>query len=875
MKRSTQTRRAHGLRRQRACERLEDRHMLSAVAFEMHDVIHSETRKPTAAMAADMDGDGDHDVVSASQGYGRILLYKNADGLGTFASPTVVASGRHAIGVTIDIADIDGDVDLDVVVADTVQSVQRWPNGSWNYVFDTHLTWYENLDGAGNFSEGTRVAAKSNDIASFHAADMDADGDADLLYSSSPVTAWYENTDGLGDFGEEHIISTQKIGEVFPADLDGDLDMDLVITGGPISWIENDGTGNFGEPRDIALESPGPWFVHAADIDGDDDLDVLMGKRDLIAWYENTDGLGSFGTRTEIAIRPEWVFPQSVDVMDLDGDGDNDAIASWGDGRIEWYQNTDGRGDFAASRVISRDFDGSSPANPFTVSVADLDGDGDPDLLSASADDDKIAWFANTDGLGTFGDQIVISKLGASGARDVSAADVDADGDPDLLFASSDDDTIGWYENVAGSFTSRQLLTSRLDGARSVFAADIDGDDDLDVLSSGANRLEWYENTDGQGIFGDGRRIESQGADVLFVVDVDGDADLDVVSKLRWPHEIVWYENTDGKGRFAQKAVLADAGENSRGAIYPTDVDGDGDIDVLYSYRINASPNLGKILWYQNDGVGNFVERSVADSKESSLAVVAADVDGDHDMDVVATSRPSSQIGTIFWYENTDGQGSFAEPKLVSAQIGSSSSILGVSSLRASDVDLDGDLDVVAGWGSGFFASFDGTITWHENIDGKGTFGDAEVISDLLDGDQVAIHIVDVEGDGDIDVLSASDDDDRIAWFENRLAGDIDDDGAVGFSDFLILSSGFGRDTDGGSDAGDLDSDGKVSFADFLMFSANFGNVRPQPSASPAKGVVPKAEIGDGSEASLASTDAVFAEFNAPLAPALLSKELY
>ena len=78
-----------------------------------------------------------------------------------------------------------------------------------------------------------------------------------------------------------------------------------------------------------------------------------------------------------------------------------------------------------------------------------MDGDGDLDVLSASYADDKIAWYENTDGDGSFGSEQVISTA-ANGATSVFAADVDGDGDLDVLSASYRDDKIAWYENTDG-----------------------------------------------------------------------------------------------------------------------------------------------------------------------------------------------------------------------------------------------------------------------------------------------------------------------------------------------------------------------------------------------------------------------------------------
>jgi L-ascorbate metabolism protein UlaG (beta-lactamase superfamily) len=89
----------------------------------------------------------------------------------------------------------------------------------------------------------------------------------------------------------------------------------------------------------------------------------------------------------------------------------------------------------------------------------------------------------------------------ADGAYDVHAADLDGDGDLDVLSASYGDDKITWYENdgeADPAFTPQagHVITTKADGARSVHAADLDGDGDPDVLSAsyGDDKIAWYEN---------------------------------------------------------------------------------------------------------------------------------------------------------------------------------------------------------------------------------------------------------------------------------------------------------------------------------------------------------------------------------------------
>ena len=174
------------------------------------------------------------------------------------------------------------------------------------------------------------------------------------------------------------------------------------------------------------------------------------------------------------------------------------SAGSSGDDTIAWYENTDGLGSFGPEQVITATADGA-----WSVFAADVDGDGDLDVLSASQLDDKIAWYENTDGLGSFGPEQVIATT-ADFARSVCAADVDGDGDLDVLSASFLGDKIAWYENTngQGSFGPEQVITATADGASSVFAADVDGDGDLDALSASYldHTIAWYENRSGQSV---------------------------------------------------------------------------------------------------------------------------------------------------------------------------------------------------------------------------------------------------------------------------------------------------------------------------------------------------------------------------------------
>jgi hypothetical protein len=368
------------------------------------------------------------------------------------------------------------------------------------------LAFINYVNAEAQFGSQQIITTNANGASSVYAVDLDGDGDIDVLSASvgDSKIAWYENTDGLGKFGSPQIITTNAEGArtVYASDIDADGDMDVLSSSleSGIAWYENtDGLGSFGSPQNISTE----YFassVYAVDLDGDGDMDVITSSDSPfpddnysnIAWYENTDGQGSFGSQQIITTDANGV--NSVYAIDIDGDEDMDVLASArDDNSITWYENTDGQGSFGLPQIITINANGAS-----SVYAVDLDGDGDMDVLSASIVDNKIAWYENTDGLGSFGSQQIITT-NAEKAFSVYATDLDGDGDMDVLSASFEDDKIAWYKNTdgLGSFGSQQIITTNADNARSVFAADINGNGDMDVLSAsyGDDKIAWYENS--------------------------------------------------------------------------------------------------------------------------------------------------------------------------------------------------------------------------------------------------------------------------------------------------------------------------------------------------------------------------------------------
>ena len=191
---------------------------------------------------------------------------------------------------------------------------------------------------------------------------------------------------------------------------------------------------------------------------------------------------------TEIGFAPVSVGPggQSLVVADVDDDGDSDIIlGSRSRKKVGWYENMDGQGSFSEENVIAT-HDGI-PGTSRWLDTGDLDRDGDIDVLVASlGDNGGIFWYENIDGQGNFSEENIIAEKAETGLLEsVFSADLDSDGDLDVLIANSWG--IAWHENTNGRgvFSQQKLIAMPTDGrAESAFAADVDGDGDMDVLSA-------------------------------------------------------------------------------------------------------------------------------------------------------------------------------------------------------------------------------------------------------------------------------------------------------------------------------------------------------------------------------------------------------
>jgi len=312
---------------------------------------------------------------------------------------------------------------------------------------------------------------------------------------------------------------------------------------------------------------------------------------------------------------------RSVSAADVDGDGDMDVLA--GHNNISWYEN-----------------DGSESFTPHTISISaassvyavDLDGDGDMDVVGSSTD--SVAWYEN-DGSGNFATHTICNHYWHRGFRSVYALDVDKDEDMDVVTASSSpNNKIMWYENDGSQYFNHHVISDSVRDARFVSAGDVDGDGYMDVIS-GHKKISWYDY-DGSNSFID-HTVSTSGSKSVHAIDVNGDGYMDVVAAKRTG--IQWHEN-DGSQRFTSHIITSN--KKYGNFSYAVDLDQDGDTDVL-------SAGDDNITYHQNDGSESFTKLTIATARKSDFqSIYAADVDSDGDLDVLSAALSDSKIS---WYE--------------------------------------------------------------------------------------------------------------------------------------------------------------------------------------------------------------------------------
>jgi uncharacterized protein (DUF2141 family) len=655
-------------------------------------------------------------------------------------------------------ADIDGDGDLDAFIGDILGTIKYYQNTGSNrsprFSQSAANPLNEVEAGDGEFFFSTP---------SF--ADLDGDGDLDaFLGDYYGRIRYYQNqgTTKIPDFLLQTGASNPFNGMDVPgnstptfADLDGDGDLDAVIGDwrGNLNYYQNQGsTSSLNFVQQTGSNNPFNGVVEKyysaptfGDIDGDGDLDLFIGSSDgTIKYYKNTGSVSSprFVVQTRAANPFNGVDVGSYStpsLVDIDGDGDLDALIGNFNGEIQYYKNinpvvriTPGTtpsesGPTTGTFLLT--LSEAAPVGGLTVSYT-VGGTATPGTdytrlsgtvtLAEGDTEATIEVVPLPDNRVDPSETVIVTLTTPSPTRTPTPGYNVGEANTAVL-RIAEPVPVKQFEEQTGTANPFAQVDAGFFSTPSF--ADIDGDGKLDVvLGNILGQIKYYKNT---GTANRPSFSEQTGSNNPFnnlkvgyfsapsMVDIDGDGDLDLFIGAYYG-EIEYYKNIGSKTspNFVKQIEANNPFTNKDvpGNSTPTfaDLDGDGDLDaVIGDWR-------GNLNYYKNIGSAkrpSFSEQTGSNNPFNRVtlpyytAPSFADIDGDGDLDLF-TGRNN---GLIYYYENT---GSISRPQFV-ARNGASNPFDGLSvgsysTPTFADINGDGFLDALIG-------NFNGEIKYYKN----------------------------------------------------------------------------------------------------------------------------------------------------------------
>ncbi|MEM6846324.1 MAG: FG-GAP-like repeat-containing protein, partial [Bacteroidota bacterium] len=663
--------------------------------------------------AADLDRDGFPDLVAYDTEDQQLLWYKNQNGTG-FTRQIIGGEFFYLSEDQIIILDLDQDEKLDILVKEGSQ-----------------LFWYQQQGGSTFANRALWIESGTTDLLNAATVRGDIDGDnlPDMIWQDGQQLFLLSSQNAYSSEEEIQVADITKPIALAVADMNGDGQADLVVTEGynwtgsyRIGYLENGDNGLTATPKFLDITNLDYLNLRASrllidDIDGDSDQDfyVYLASEacseialEQTGWIENKGGWQSAEYYALGNFTAQWA--------DIDQDGDQDLISSLGSmSGISWIENAGTAWDSLAYQSVDQ-----TAINQIVSVVPERENGLMIGLTVQSAQ--SITQLAIRQGNVQSPNTLI--KLNSSTAS-FTRADVDGDGVLELVVADQDasrSTTVQWRNSFDGLFEELAIHRSA-PGANRIFVSD-------GLLFAPANQAGnqygWWRWTDGDFV-----RSGTIDGTVTQLADLNADGAVDVLTDKAWYRNISnnqFERNTSARGHYA------------------VDLDGDGDIDVI------DTPTDGNRTGYLNQGDGSFTSKALNAGNEPVLAL--ADLDNDGDADIVQSSADG-----LAWRENTDGSGMFGEEMTIDDFV--------TDWVIATDTDGDGDTDLIA-YNQQVIMRYKNTFQRAENTapEVQATIQDQTTDTDTTYQFQVPSDAFQDNDTGDVLIYSASLDDGNIlpAW---------------------------------------------------------------------------------------------------------------
>jgi hypothetical protein len=589
-------------------------------------VKNSGANKHHDQIFGDFTGDGKPELVSWNQRDDVLFLLEipNRPQNNSEWKRTVIFKAENGKGRFEGLAkaDIDLDGKIDIIGAGHWFKHQKGTDFSVNVIDDSPGREFTRC-AAGQLVEGGRPEV------------VLTPGDAD-----GPIN-WYEWKDGTWivhqlcqEIIHGHSIAVKDIND------DGFLDIFVAEMGRPgaagnaktfIYW--GNGKGEF--VQDIVATGKANHESKLGDLDGDGDIDILSkpynyGSPGLHIWLQNKAKLSiNKWERYQIDVLPERSM--YIKAADLDGDGDKDLIAGgW------WWENPGKLGGNWKNFTIG------DPLKNMNE-VADVDNDGDIDIVGTkgigSSVNRQFVW-AQNNGKGTFK---ILTNIDSCESGDFLQGSVLSN------FGKGKGIALGWHKDGRGTYIInipadpvRERWTIDLISPTTLkedlSAGDIDGDGDMDLLLGD----QWLQNADSNWItynLGEVTDLDEDAeADRNDLVDVNGDGRLDATIGLELATPLLWFEAPEDPTQPWKRHSVGDS-EGQGFSMDSRDFDRDGDPDIVVGQHRGETVN--RVVIYENFDQGSTWIRHTIDEDSKDIidhhdGTQAVDLDNDGDLDLIS-----------------------------------------------------------------------------------------------------------------------------------------------------------------------------------------------------------------------------------------------
>jgi len=602
----------------------------------------------TVLSAADLNNDGYKEIIVGSYYDNTIMFYKNISGNIQYHQRQILLQNldvNYYSNFDVFCTDINNDGLVDVIVTNK-----------------NKVSWFKNL-GDYKFDDEIIISNAVSKINSVAAGDIDNDGDNDIVLGSDndEKISLFKNN-GNGTFLTRGIIDNvnPRISEVKLFDLDnnGFLDVIFKYKNGYIYYCNNIDGSSFSSSKYITAQADGGTGIDFLDVNGDSFYDIVFSSYDYdsLKYVLNLNG-NSFSS--EITIDNSLLDPYGLIVKDFDNDGLKDIVVSTiSKDKISWYKNKNGS--FSSVIEITSDV-----TNPKCFLVEDLDNDNSFEIIASSylmnySAGQKLSVFKENSISNSYEETII--NFYYSAANTVKIADLDNDGNNDIISAFK---SIVWNKNYGNNvFSSQYLLSTDIKGGkvRDIEVKDMDSDGWLDVIGLVDNKLEVYKNIKGERFELIHTQKIDNGAEDLEISDINNDNNFDILISHNLGEVPISKVINNGDFNFKKLTPIYTI-VNTGFKAYNFkcgDVDNDGDIDIVV-----GTGREHEIHWLINEGNGTFIYEFIV-SQIGCDRIEIGDIDNDGYLDIITASSGEYHPNSFFRIKrNSEG---FSAPLEIDVQ---------------------------------------------------------------------------------------------------------------------------------------------------------------------------------------------------------------